>query len=71
MGPVGLFALAFLAKPYVAGRGLDRERSIWHGIGGGELAITILGAKRRSGVGEDGYTVAPVEEKVEENDEKR
>lgn len=73
VGAVRLVGLALVAKAnaavrgfYCKGRVLDSSSFLC-----GQVAVAIVEAKGRSGIGKDGGRVAPVEHEVEEDTERR
>ena len=71
MGTVWLPSLALLAEPGLAGRFYSEGRSISMGGGfmGGEVGVARMTGrnKRRPWIGKDGGSIAPVQEKVEDD----
>ena len=71
MGAVWLPSLALLAEPGFAGRLYGEGRSISMGGGfmGGQVGVARMTSRneRRPWIGKDGGSIAPVQEKVEED----
>ena len=73
MGAVRLLCLALLTVSQVTGGRLDGEGRVLHTSSflRRQLAIAICNVQGRTGIGEDGGSVAPVEHYVEEETEGR
>lgn len=71
VGAVGLLCLALVAEAQFTRRGLYGEGRVVQlsALLRGQMAVAVLEAQRRAGVGEDGGCVAPVEHEVEEDAE--
>lgn len=71
MGAVWLPSVTFLAEPGLAGRFYSEGRRISMGGGfmGGEVGVARMTGRNegRSWIGEDSGSVAPVQEKVEDD----
>lgn len=69
VGAVGFFGLALVAEAQLSRRGLDGKRGVLYppSFLRRQMTIAILDIQRRSGVGEDSGSVAPIEHEVEED----
>lgn len=73
MSAIRLLCLALLAVSQVTGGRLDSKRSVLHASSFlcRQLSVAIGYIERRSGVGEYGRGVAPIEHQIEEEAERR
>jgi len=69
MGAVGFLGLALVAEAQLSRRSLDGKRGVLYlpSFLRRQMTIAILDIQRRSGIGEDGGSIAPVEHEVEED----